>query len=92
MENKVKLIEVIEEIYSYFSNKGLSGDILNILLKGLQENVFIVREVSCKCLAQILSKIHSDDVNEKVISIINVLKKSINYQMRKLQQIFVFIT
>lgn len=82
-KNKVKLIEVIEEIYSYFSNKGLSGDILNILLKGLQENVFIVREVSCKCLAQILSKIHSDDVNEKVISIINVLKKSINYQMRK---------
>lgn len=87
-KSKVNLLETVYDIISYFSQQALANEILDLLLKGLQENVYLIRESSIKCLVEVHTKISNDEVNLKVVKALNTLRQSTNYQMRKCCALF----
>lgn len=88
-KNKVKLLDIINDIISFFSQTVLAADILEILLKGLQENVYLIRQSAINCLVEVLQKVQSDEINNKVYKILSTLKSSTNFQMRKCCALFI---
>lgn len=89
-KNKVKLLDTINELIGYFSPLALSTDILDLLLRGLQENVYSIRESAIQSLVEVLVKVHNDEVNAKVAKVLSTLKGSSNYQMRKCGALFIY--
>lgn len=88
-KNKVKLLDTINEIIGFFSPLALSSDVLDLLLRGLQENVYSIRESAIKSLIEVLLKVHNEEVNSKVSKVLSTLKGSSNYQMRKCCALFI---
>lgn len=88
-KSKAKLIVIIQELIPLVSKKSLTSSFFNLIIsKGLQENVFLLREVSIKCLIEILIKGQDEQIEKEVISYFEKLKKSSVYQQRNLCGIF----
>ena len=89
-KNKVKLLEVILETVAYFSKASLVGDIFNILAnKGLYENIYIIRELACKCVIEILIKTQDEATEKKVYQFLDKNKTNPSFHIRNLCVIFI---
>ena len=86
-KSKVTLFEIIYSM-DYFSNNSLKNELLEIVIKGLLENVYQIREISIKILANIACNCSTDEVHEKILKVLNSIKSCPNYQMRKCCSLF----
>jgi len=88
-KNKVNVINIILEILPFFSFKSLAHEILDLLLKGIKENVYSIRESSIKCLVEILTNLQNDNIFYNVNKVLISQVTSNYFQMRKSCAMFI---